>query len=203
VSTTINGHKNGALFAYDKPVTVQMRGLQFDKQSNHWSGSLVFIANGDVVTAMAVAGHFDEMIEVPVLKREVRGGDVIRETDVEIRDFATSHTHAETVRDLSSLIGKSPLRSISPYRPIRTNEIASPAIIKKDALVQMRYTVPGMEISTSGQAITQGAQGDVINVRNVSSKKIVRAVIQDSSTVNILMPTQETSQLTGGDHATN
>jgi len=195
VSATMNGRKPKPIFVYSKPITVEARGLKFDKLSGHWEGSLAFIADGEVVSAIPASGHFDEMIEVAVLKREMRNTDVIREGDVEIRDFSLSHTRADTITDLSGLIGKAPLRTISPFRPIRAEEVITPAIVKKDALVQMHYSLPGMEISTTGQTITAGAKGDVISVRNVTSKKVVRAVVENSDTVSILT--------TGADHAQN
>ena len=203
VSSTINGRTNKPIFAYSKPVTVEVRGLKYEKQSGHWDASLAFVADGEVVSALPAAGHFDEMIEVAVLKREMRNGDIIHESDVEIRDFSLNHTRVDTVNDLSALIGKTPARSISPFRPVRTAEVVAPAVIKKDALVQMRYSLPGMEISTSGQAMMGGAKGDVITVRNLTSKKIVRAVIENSETVSISSTNQETSQLAGDSHAAN
>jgi flagella basal body P-ring formation protein FlgA len=201
VAATINGRKSKPIFAYNKPVTIETRGLQYDKMSGHWEGSIVFVADGDVISAIPASGHFDEMVEVAVLKREMRPSDIIHENDVEIRDFSVRNTRTNTVTDISSLIGKAPLRTISPYRPIRSEEIVNPSIMKKDAMVQMHYSLPGMDITTAGQAMTAGAKGDVINVRNVTSKRMVRAVIEDSETVSVATPTQQTSQLTGGDYA--
>ena len=43
-----------------------------------------------------------------------------------------------------------------------------------------------MEITTSGQAVIAGAKGDVIPVRNMASKKIVRGVVENSNTVTIM-----------------
>jgi flagella basal body P-ring formation protein FlgA len=143
------------------------------------------------------------MIELPVLKREVRNGEIIGQNDIEIHDFPLNHSRADAVTDMSALIGKSPVRTISPQRPIREHEIASPAIVKKNAIVQMHFNAPGMEISATGQAMVEGAKGDVIDVKNVTSRKIVRAVITGTDSVDILSPGTETSQLTGGSHATN
>ena len=126
-----------------------------------------------------------------------------RTADIEIRDFAITHTRADTVTDIASLVGKSPVRTISPERPIREQEVVSPAIVKKNALVQMHYHSPGMEITTTGQAMTDGAKGDVINVRNVTSKKIVRDIVDNNGSVVIPNSGVETTQLNGGNYATN
>jgi flagella basal body P-ring formation protein FlgA len=195
MASMINGRNMKPLFLYTKPLTVEVRGLQFDRKMRRFEGSLVFMSGDEAVSAMPVAGSFNEMVEIAVLKREVRSSDIIKESDIEIRDFAINATRSDTITDLSSLIGKAPVRSISAFRPIRLSEVANPAIVKKDAIVQMHYNLPGMEINTSAQVITTGAKGDVISVRNTTSKKIVQAVITDSGNVNAIM--------TGVNHASN
>jgi len=203
VAASITGHKTGALFSHSKPISVDIRGLQFDKQNSRWSASLLFVSDGEVVSALPASGKFEEMVELPVLKRPFKNGDVIANSDLEIRDFPMDHTRTDTVTDMASLIGKSPLRSISPYRPIRGNEIAAPTLIKKNTLVQMHYNSPGMEITTAGQTMADGAKGDVISVRNVTSKKIVQAVIATDGSVTVLSPGTQTSQLSGAQYAAN
>jgi flagella basal body P-ring formation protein FlgA len=112
-----------------------------------------------------------------------------------MRDFPITHTRNDTITDATQLVGKSPVLAISPSRPVRQHEIASPAIVKKNSIVSMRFTSPGMEITATGQAMEEGAKGDVINVRNTVSRKIVRAVIADANTVDI--------KGIGEDHAAN
>jgi flagella basal body P-ring formation protein FlgA len=187
-------------------MTIDVRGLTFDAQDRRWSANLLLMADGEVLTAMPVAGKFEEILEVPVLRRMVKSGDIIGLGDVEIRDFPLLRTRPDTVTDLAALIGKSPLRSISPERPIRLHEIAGPTLVKKNSLVQMRYSSPGMEITATGQAVDEGAAGDIISVRNTSSRKLVRAVVEDANNVSILVPGSEptqTSQLTEAVHAAN
>lgn len=203
IAAYINNSTNEPLYSYDQPLTVEIRGLQFEQKAHRWNASLVFISNGEVVSALPAAGRFDEMVELPVLKHEVRSGEVIGKNDIEIHDFSQKQIRTDTITDLAALIGKSPIRTISASRPVREHEIASPAIIKKNGLVQVHYTAPGMLISTSGQAMMDGAKGDVIDVRNTTSRKILRAVIEDANTVSIITPTTQTSQVSGGTHVTN
>lgn len=203
LSVTITGRKNRVLFAYEKPTTIEVRGLQLEKRDNRWSASLLFVADGEVVSALPATGRYAEIIEIPVLKREVRSGDIISESDIEVRDFPITHTRSDTVTDISGLLGKTPLHNISPSRPIRMHEIANPPLIKKNSIVEMQYNSPGMSITTIGQALDDGAAGDVINIRNTASKKIIRAVVADSRSVRVIAPGTETSELTGVGHVIN
>lgn len=185
VAASINGRGNQPIYAYTEPLTVEIRGLNFDKPSAHWSGNLIFLADSQVITAMPAAGRYDQLAEVPVLKRPVRNGEIIRDTDIEIRDLPLAQVRVDVVTDIASLIGKSPLHSISAFRPIRDHEIAMPPLVKKNNIVQMHYQSPGMEIITTGQALEDGAKGSVIGVRNLTSKRVVQAVVEDVSAVSV------------------
>ncbi len=206
VAAKINGRgDNTPLYSYTAPLTVDVRGLRFDKPSGHWSANLLLLANGSVVSALPASGRFDEMVEVPMLKRALNNKNVISTSDIEVRDMPISQTRVDVITDIASLIGKSPVYSVSAYRPIRDHEIATPPLVRKSNIVQMRYLSPGMEITTTGQALDDGAKGTVINVRNLASKKIVQAVVEDSATVSVTGDTriQSSSNQTADAYAKN
>lgn len=203
VSASINGRGNQPLYSHTEPLTVEIRGLKFDKTSTHWSGNLLLVANNQVVTAMPAAGRYDELTEVPVLKRPVKNGEIIRETDIEIRDLPVAQVRVDVVTDIASLIGKSPMHAVSAFRPIRDHEIAMPPLVKKNNIVQMRYQSPGMEITTTGQALEDGAKGTTIGVRNLTSKRVVQAVVEDISSVTVRPHGDQLISQAGVSHVAN
>lgn len=196
LAAVINGKKTASLYSSNKPVNVEIRGLRSDDKNNSWSANLVITDDDKVVSAMPLAGRYMVMSEVPMLKRQIRNGELISESDIELKSFPQDRTNSDTINDISSLIGKTPIRGISPNRPIRNSEISAPALIKKNALVQMRYKTESMEITTAGQSLADGAKGDVIEVRNVTSKKIMRAVVTESNIVDVMEQGVQTSQIT-------
>ncbi len=194
IAATINGKKASPLYSSNKPVSVEIRGLKSDNDKNSWSASLLITSDSSVISAMPLAGRYSIMNEVPVFKRALKNGDIISEADIELKSFPEVRTGNDMITNTADIIGKTPVRSISPARPIRTNEIAGIAIVKKNALVQMRYKTAYMEITTTGQALSDGAKGDVIEIRNVASKKTTRAVVADNNVVDILAQNVQTSQ---------
>jgi flagella basal body P-ring formation protein FlgA len=213
VSDTITGRKDDVLFSYGQPVTAEIHGLRYDSSNHRWNASILFRAGEEVVSAVPATGTYEEVIDVPVLRREARNNNVISEGDLEMRAFPLAHTRSDTITNASDLIGKSPLRYISAQRPIRSNEISSPAVVKKGSLVQLQFVSSGIQISTTGQAMDDGAQGEAINVRNVASKRVVRAIVENEGNVRVMssgsMPATSltsntpTPVITGGSHATN
>jgi flagella basal body P-ring formation protein FlgA len=186
LAASIVNRKNDVLFTHGQPVIAEIRSLQFDKQARQWSANILFIADKDVVSAIPASGRFEEIMSIPVLKRNIRNGDAISVSDIELVPFAVSRISSNTITDMRMLVGKSPVHSISARRPVRANEIENPTLIKKNAIVQINYSTPGLQIVTAGQAIEDGALGDIISVRNVNSKRIVRAVIEDEGNVKVV-----------------
>ncbi len=195
VAAFINGRDNKTLYSYSKPLSVEARGVQFDKTASRWSANLIIFSEGEVVTALPASGRFDVLAEIPVLKRTVKYGKVIEANDIEIRDIAVSQVRSDTITDIASLVGKMPAYSITAGRPMRIHEISIPPMIKKNSLVQMHYRSPGMEISTSGQAMEDGHKGDIIQVKNLASKKIVQTTVEDTASVVVSAPAQQRVQL--------
>lgn len=196
ISAMINGKKATPLYSSNKPIDVEIRGLRSDDKSHIWNASMVILSDDKVISALPLAGRYMVVNEVPVLKRQIRNGDLITDDDVEMQKFPQSRIYKDTIEDIASLVGNTPVRGISPNRPIRGSEVTPPALVKKNALVQMRYKTESMEITTEGQALANGAKGDVIDIRNVSSKKIARAVVAESNVVDVLAQGVETSQAT-------
>lgn len=194
IAAVIMGRKITPLYSSDKPVSVEIRGLRADNDKSSWSANLVIISGENVVSALPISGRYTVMNSVPVLKRAIKNGETIRESDIEFKPFPLARVGGDAISDISNMVGKTPVRVISPARPIRSSEISGVAIVKKNTLVQMRYKTASMEITTTGQALTDGAKGDVIEVRNVSSKKTTRAVVTDDNVVDVMAQGVQTSQ---------
>jgi flagellar basal body P-ring formation protein FlgA len=214
INARILGRKNDVIFSYNKPVVAEIHGLRFEKRTHRWNASILFRSGEDVVSAIPASGSYEEMIAVPVLKREVRNDAVITPEDIEMRDFPMAQTRSDTIVSQQELLGKSPLRYISAQRPIRNGEIAMPAVVRKNSMIQIRFVSEGLHITTVGQALQDGAMGEVINVRNNNSKRVIRAIVENQGTVRVVTPgslpnasvTRNDTQpvtLTGGAYATN
>lgn len=196
VHASITNRDGDNIFSYSQPISVEIRGLKFDAATHRFTTNLVSVSGKDVISVRAINGRYDEMVEVPVLKNSARAGEVIAQDNIEIRDYPKARTRSDTVTDMASLVGKSPQRVISSGRPIRSTELEEAAVVKKNDMVKMVFNQGAMQISTMGQAMTDGGAGSVISVRNMASKKIVQATVKDASTVLIDNGETRTSSLT-------
>jgi len=198
VEAKITNRDEDFMFSYSQPISVEIRGLRFDATTRRFTANMASVAGKDVLSVKAITGRFEEMVEVPVLKQSKRAGDIIQASDLELRNYPKARARSDTLTDISSLVGKSPGRVISAGRPIRVQELAQPTMVKKNDMVKMIFNQGMMAISTNGQAMTSGAKGSVIGVKNLTSKKIVHGTVQDENTVLISSGEMQTSSLATG-----
>ncbi len=113
---------------------------------------------------------------IPVLARDFAPGEVVREGDLtELTVQApVAGSIVQRAEDAVGLAARKPMRA---GRPIALTELRQPILVSKGSLVTVRVSMPGIELSTTAKAIEQGAMGEVVRVMNLTSNRIVQAVV--------------------------
>jgi flagella basal body P-ring formation protein FlgA len=83
------------------------------------------------------------------------------------------------------LEGMSAARPVAAGKTLTQSLMQKQEIIKRGDLVTIEYDAANLKITASGEAKEPGSQGETIKVRNVSSNRIISAVVQDEKTVKI------------------
>jgi flagella basal body P-ring formation protein FlgA len=72
--------------------------------------------------------------------------------------------------------------------------MANLTILPKGTRVTMIYKSRNLEIRTIGEALDGGAKGDVIRVRNLTSKSIVSGVVEASDRISVTSPESDSAE---------
>jgi len=122
-----------------------------------------------------------------VLTRSLRRGDVIRESDVMVRQIRVNRPGVFASR-VSDVAGRSITRNLSQGEPLPLNFVINTPIIERGGSVTILVRSGGFVVRARGEALENGALGDAIRVRNVSSRTVVTAVVVTDDTVEVKMP---------------
>lgn len=156
------------------------------------------VANADTDTNPKPSGGTahdgSKTAQVPVLKHLVRVGDVIAANDIDYQRIAPGEVRDNVITDANALIGKSPKHTLMQGRPIRQDEISSPTVLRKGTRVTMVYRSDNLEIRTLGEALDNGAKGDVVRVKNLTSKAIINGVVVNGDTISIASPESNSAE---------
>jgi flagella basal body P-ring formation protein FlgA len=71
-------------------------------------------------------------------------------------------------------VGQSSRRTLRAGDILRSAQLAAPVLVKRGDQVVMLARRDGVEVSTSGEALDNGARGAIVRVKNASSGQIVR-----------------------------
>jgi flagella basal body P-ring formation protein FlgA len=143
---------------------------------------------GSAVTRSAplrYTGSIMDAAEVAVLTRPYNRGEVVKEADVSIERRPKADVSADAALGLENVVGFAARQSLRTGIPLRRSDLVRPEIIKRDETVTLIYEVPGILLTVRGKAVEGGANGDVINVLNIQSKRTVQGVISGPGRVTI------------------
>ena len=177
VSASVNPGTPPVLYSADHPIKVVIQALQVDTQAKRWQAQAFIVGEKATETVRPVAGRYETIVNVPVLKKQFSATDVIEASDIALREIPERQLRKDTITETSQLVGKSPLRQITADRPVRLSEIALPTLIKKGQMVEMSYTTERMTIRDQGIALEDGAQGKAIRVKNSKTGRAVTAYV--------------------------
>ncbi len=192
LEVTIVGRRTDELVRQEVPIIMDMAYFEMDEGTQRFSGVLSFSTEADLnrpsrnLGRLNVAGRYDVMMDVPVVKYRLNQEDVIRAGDIEWQKVPVARTRRDTITDETELVGMSPVRSISPGRPIRESEVSNPPVVSRYKPVQMSYQTGRIIIKAVGTALQDGAVGERIKVRNDDSGMELNAIVVERGKVNVL-----------------
>lgn len=125
------------------------------------------------------------MKPVLVVKKLVRYGEKIRPQDVETKiiDVLTLY---ETPASSEDAIYAPAVKTLRPGDIVTLSSIKRKPDVVKGQVIIAYVTLPGIHISALVEALEDGYIGDTIRVRNISSGKILKGVLEKGPVLKIL-----------------
>ncbi len=166
----------------DIPPSLNIERITRDKISNRFFAILTADRGRHRHT---VSGTLLRMIEIPVVTRRIRKGEIVDHDDVQVITVSAKQIGPNVLVDQNELIGKAPRRTLIENRPIRTRDVRQPLLVKRGGLVSMIYQTKFMRISARGKAKQNGSRGQAVRVENIGSKKVVEGVITGPGEITV------------------
>ena len=116
-----------------------------------------------------------------VAARTIRFQAVIGHDDIMVRRGAK--TQGEL--DAQDIVGMEARVMLYAGQTIHPQDIAPPAVVERNQIVNLVFERGGLVISTEARALSRGAVGDLVRVMNLTSRATVSGVIQENGTVAV------------------
>lgn len=133
--------------------------------------------SGNDSRRMRLSGTALATVEVVTVSRSLSRGAVVRASDIAIERRPRAQVTPDMVTDAAQAIGRAARNTVSAGRPLRSGDLTKPHLVERNAFVTLVYEVPGITLTMRGKANEAGSEGDVVEVLNIQSKRVVHGVV--------------------------
>ncbi len=133
----------------------------------------------------AVSGVARQVVSVAVVARSIARGEPIRADDYRVERRAVERVPADTRLDAIDLDGRVARRSLTAGALIRQADLERPMLVERNGTVLMVYESGSLTLTLRGTSRQAGAEGDVVDVENPVSGRIVQGAVIGPGTVRV------------------
>lgn len=168
-----------------KKIKIMVDALDKEEGNSKFKAKIVVFADGEEKYKSVISGKYYFLSEVFVPTRNIAKGDIIKEEDLRIIKIRANRVKPQNVVEKENLVGQEAKKSIKEGRMVQENEIGSVILVHKGDVVNSIYQTGVMQIVAKCEAQEDGGKGDVIEVMNLKSKKIISAKVIDKDNVRV------------------
>lgn len=135
-------------------------------------------------TRLRFAGTVIDTVEAAVLTRDLDRNEIVKASDVAME----RRPRAEVGRDVAQrdrVIGMQMRRAMHSGQALRSADLTRPDLVQRDQPVTIVYQAAGITLTIRGKALENGAEGDIVNVANLQSKRTFSGVVIGRGRVSV------------------
>lgn len=161
--------------------------ISLDSRTKRFRALLRLPADDGRFRQVEIGGQLLKTTSIPVLRRSVGAGEIIRKGDIQWIELPTSRSSQNYVESAAEIIGQQARRPIRSGQPIRRIELQRPVLIKKGRLVTMVVKHKNMILTATGKALEDGGMGDVIRLSNTKSRLTLEGKVVSPERVDVIV----------------
>ncbi len=144
-----------------------------------------YLFNGRLVARVRILGYVEVMLPVVVLKHPLPRHAIIKAEDLATERRPLTRLAKDVVFKPEEAIGLRTKISLRAGKVLRRSAIEVAPVIKRGSLVRIIAEGKNFTVTAIGEARQDGRPGEIIRVRNLSSKREIFAQVIDEKTVKV------------------
>ena len=152
-----------------KPHTVVSQ-LDYDSRGGRFSALLSVSGDGMEPVNLRLSGQVRQMLDLPVATANLSAGTIIGPDDLRMGRVSASSVRGEMINTMDKATGLQLTHPIQAGQPLAANDLTRPLLVRQGTLVRLRLLSAGLSVTGRGVALSSGAEGERIKVRNPGSK---------------------------------
>lgn len=125
------------------------------------------------------------MREVVVATRPLPRGAIVTADDIRLERRDSDALLAGFFTRTTQVVGEVVKRPLAAGSVLADNSVNAPRIVHRGQRVIVLARIAGIEVRSEGKALSGGAEGALVRVRNTSSKRIIEGVVSGPGQVQV------------------
>jgi flagella basal body P-ring formation protein FlgA len=161
----------------DATAELALARLNYDPRSRRLDAAIELPGTAARRAPLRLTGVLTETFEAMVPVRALAQGETVKPSDLTIERRPKSELTPTTLTTAAQAVGLAAKRALPAGKVIRQGDLIKPELVGRNESVTIVFEAPGIVLTVRGKALEAGAQGDLINVLNVQSKRTVQATV--------------------------
>ena len=171
------------------PADLRVVRMSYDGSARRFDLTFEVVHGQGQRNHLRYTGTAVETVETAVLTRPLQRGEVVKAADIAMERRPRSDLAGEAPVKSDAVVGLALKRAMRASQPLRAADLAKPEIVQRNEMVTLTYQVPGVLLHMRVKALEAGAEGDVINLLNIQSKRTLQGVVTGPGRVAVASPT--------------
>jgi len=146
---------------------------------------LVIRVDDQLVKNMSIPVDVEALTDMVVALFPLPRGTVVESSDVSLQKRDLAEVSGKVSFNLDDVLGKRVRVPIRANTPVRSDYLEKVPLVKNGQMVTIVAENGDLRVTATGMARGTGAEGDLIMVQNMNSKKSVQARVIDAGTVAV------------------
>ncbi len=167
-------------------ITYEIERFNYKENTRNFQGEIRILVNRNAVNSgLKFSGVANLKKKLPTLLNSMPRGSVVRERDIIYRMENINNLHDGIISVPEDLLGMETTRHVRANSNLHFRDFRLPILVKKKQKVTMILRSNTIKMSTIGVALSDGAMGDIISIRNEKSGIVIDGKIIAPETVQI------------------
>lgn len=115
-------------------------------------------------------------VRVVVPAHDIARGTTISEADLTYATAANA-VMAGVATSVQDVAGMEARRTLRAGETLRTQDLRRPVLVNKGSVVTMMFEAPGIILTATGRAMSEGGMGETVTVQNPASYRQITGVV--------------------------
>ncbi len=132
-----------------------------------------------------VTGRIELLVEAPHLAASRPAGTILQPSDIEMRLVPLKFAETAGIPSMDQLVGKQLERQSRSGLLLKASDVGDPQVVERNSMVTVYLRSGPMTLTVKGQALNNASEGQLVQVLNPNSRKILHGVAMANGSVGI------------------